>query len=242
MLILPILGAVTIDPGCAQWNNDVNSALGEAVSIANYAASVWQSRPTRPGTLLQDMLGASSEDDQDTLTFAQTWFQKAAAAGSDNLVIYCSDTHLNNIAPGKFRDPQNGNSQVTIGNSNTACGGALRAFAYPASGRNAIVLCSDSGNGALRSYHSPTFGQWNTGGDFRLVNSGSINTFGVYLSYKILHELFHCADFQQFPARLPSGIAERYEYGEITGGVSADDRRHNADSMALLGCGEFLKL
>ena len=129
--------------------------------------------------------------------FIAAWFQNAAAAGSDNLVIYCSDTHLNNIAPGKFRDPQNGNSQVTIGNSNTACGGALRAFAYPASGRNAIVLCSDSGNGALRSYHSPTFGQWNTGGDFRLVNSGSINTFGVYLSYKILHELFHCASFQQ---------------------------------------------
>ena len=129
--------------------------------------------------------------------FIAAWFQKAAAAGSDNLVIYCSDTHLNNLAPGKFRDPRNGNSQVTIGNSNTACGGALRAFAYPASGRNAIVLCSDSGNGALRTYHSPTFGQWNTGGDFRLVNFGSINTFGVYLSYKILHELFHCADFQQ---------------------------------------------
>lgn len=72
ILILPSLGAVNIDPGCAQWNNDVNSALGEAVSIANYAANVWQSRPTRPGTLLQDILGASSEDDEDTLTFAQS--------------------------------------------------------------------------------------------------------------------------------------------------------------------------
>ena len=30
----------------------------------------------------------------------------------------------------------------------------------------------------------------------------------------------------------------RYEYGQITGGVSADDRQHNADSMALLGCGK----
>ncbi|KAL8793709.1 MAG: hypothetical protein Q9195_003650 [Heterodermia aff. obscurata] len=202
-------GAVTVDPGCAQWNDDVNSALSEAVSIANYAANVWQSRPTRPGTLLQDMLGASSEDDQTTLSFAQTWFQNAAGAGSNNLVIYCTDSHLNNIAPGKFRDPDNGYAQVTIGSSNTACGGNLRAFSYPVAGRNVIVLCSDSGNGALRTYHSPTFGQWNTQGDFRQVNSGNLNTFGVYLSYKILHELFHCASFQQFPARLPSGINER---------------------------------
>lgn len=64
--------AVTVDPGCAQWIDDVNSALSEAVSIANYAANVWQSRTTRPGTLLQDMLGASSEDDQTTLSFAQS--------------------------------------------------------------------------------------------------------------------------------------------------------------------------
>ena len=79
---LIVHGAVTIDPGCAQWNDDVNSALSEAVSIANYAANVWQSRPTRPGTLLQDMLGASSEDDETTLSFAQSksaW-QKSNAA------------------------------------------------------------------------------------------------------------------------------------------------------------------
>ena len=69
---LTVHGAVTVDPGCAQWNGDVNSALAEAVSIANYAANVWQSRATRPGTLLQDMLGASNEDDQTTLSFAQS--------------------------------------------------------------------------------------------------------------------------------------------------------------------------
>ena len=80
-------GAVTVDPGCAQWNDDVNSALSEAVSIANYAANVWQSRPTRPGTLLQDMLGASSEDDQATLSFAQSKFawQKSNVKVSSNM-------------------------------------------------------------------------------------------------------------------------------------------------------------
>ena len=72
LLALIVHGAVTVDPGCAQWNADVNSALSEAVSIAEYAANVWQIRPTRPGTLLQDMLGASSEDDQTALSYAQS--------------------------------------------------------------------------------------------------------------------------------------------------------------------------
>lgn len=69
-LTLSVRG-VTIDPGCAAWDPKINEALNEAVSIANYGTTRWQGRPLpRPGTLLQDMLGAPNEDDETTLNFA----------------------------------------------------------------------------------------------------------------------------------------------------------------------------
>lgn len=73
LFALSIRGQATIDQNsCTGYANDVNSALNEAISIANFASTRWQGRPTpRPGTLLQDMLGAPNEDDQATLSFAQ---------------------------------------------------------------------------------------------------------------------------------------------------------------------------
>lgn len=140
------------------------------------------------------------------------WFGRAASAVNSNLKIYCGDSHLNFLAAGKFRDPQNGNAQVSVGSSNTACGGTLRAFAYSATPSNVIVLCSDSDNGALRPSTRVTINTWNIGGDFRL-NTRGIDTFGNYLSYKILHELFHCASFQQcMSIPYSSPMAGRHTY------------------------------
>lgn len=54
-----------------KWFGDLDDALTEAQDIASYAQTRWQGRPTpRPGTLLQDMLGASSEDDATLQTAA----------------------------------------------------------------------------------------------------------------------------------------------------------------------------
>ena len=184
------------------------------------------------------------------LTILLAWFSRAADTSS--LVIHCSDTYLNRINNGFYRDPTNGNAQVSTGQNPTACGGALRAFAYPAGTLNVIVLCSDSANGALGGTVHPTFANWRDGGNLLITPAAGalgIDFFAQYLSYKFLHEMMHCANFQQFPAQLPSGIGERYAFqgitghapgGAVGGGPGANDRQHNADSMALLGCGWFL--
>lgn len=151
-----------------------------------------------------------------------------------------------------------------------ACGGVLQGFEYTFDGTNkgnVIVLCTDWNGGALKSAMETTFGGWRVKGDLRRSAAGKpagpnnapagLDFFNQVLSYKILHELMHATNEGQFPGRLPDlvnnqRIKELYSYFMITGkpvgtkpdsgAPSINNRRHNADSMALLACGWYLPL
>ncbi|KAI4193441.1 MAG: hypothetical protein LQ350_008319 [Teloschistes chrysophthalmus] len=248
---IPLAFAASISGDCDEWFEDVLDAVTEARDIAAYAATRWSGRPIpRPGTLLGDMLGSNGEDDEALLNTAARWFQAAVtAADSDNTLIHCQDTHLKPIGTtGRFVD--NGN-QVATGQTGNACGGKLRGFQYDNSNPNTgittkiILLCSDSDNGALKAYKTTQINNWNDAGDLRKVAGPKtsiglgINYFASSLSYMILHELMHAADNRQFPAQLPGGMKEAYGYQAIVG-LSSSDKQSNADSYALLGCGEYI--
>ncbi|KAI4102632.1 MAG: hypothetical protein L6R37_004288 [Teloschistes peruensis] len=248
---IPSAFAVSISEDCDDWFSDVDDALTEARDIAAYAATRWSGRPIpRPGTLLGDMLGSNGEDDETVLNTAAHWFQEAVtAADSPNTLIHCKDTHLKPIGTtGRFVD--NGN-QVATGQTGNACGGKLRGFQYDDNNPNTgittkiILLCSDSDNGALKAYKAGQINDWNQLGNLAKVAGPKattglgINYFASSLSYMILHELMHAADNRQ--SQLPGGMKEAYGYQAIVG-LSPSDKQSNADSYALLGCGEYSRI
>ena len=63
--------ALTIDPSCDDFHGlfeSVDTAAAEALDMADYAARRAASTQfPRPGTTMQDLLGATSEDDADLL-------------------------------------------------------------------------------------------------------------------------------------------------------------------------------
>lgn len=139
------------------------------------------------------------------------WLGAARDAASGNVVIHCSDNYLStiNVVTGVYRDNTRpgtfGAPRVQIPRSNgggwtsNACGGRLRAFAYPFEGGKVIVLCSDSNSGALRAPKENSLDNFRTGGAFMAENLSAIgiNIFQQFLSYMILHELMHVADERQ---------------------------------------------
>lgn len=78
LLGLVLLCAVTlssarllVDGDCGSASKSMGDAATEAVNIATYASLRFNAVPSpRPGTLLQDMLGARDEDDVDTANVA----------------------------------------------------------------------------------------------------------------------------------------------------------------------------
>ncbi|KAL8741556.1 MAG: hypothetical protein Q9190_005847 [Brigantiaea leucoxantha] len=185
--------------------------------MADYASkrAIQDSPYQRKGTLLQDLLGASSEDDADALSLVRQSLGAARDVASANVppnsgvIIHCTDSYLTAIDPttGVYRDNTRGSVRVQVsrrpGYTNNACGGQLRAFEYSFSGGNVIVLCSDWDGGALPASTHNSIEGWRTAGNLKdaTVNTG-INVFEQYLSYKILHELMHAANDRQCRLRL----------------------------------------
>ncbi|KAI4162671.1 MAG: hypothetical protein LQ342_003717 [Letrouitia transgressa] len=198
----------------------IQEAMPNAIAMADYASkrAIQDSSYQRKGTLLQDLFGASSEDDANALSLARQWFGAARDVASANtapdsgLIIHCTDNYLTTIdaATGVYRDNTRGSVRVQVarrqGYTNNACGGQLRAFEYSFSGGNVIVLCSDWEGGALPASTDNSIEGWRTLGNLKSASeSTGINIFERYLSYKILHELMHAANDRQFPAALPDG-------------------------------------
>ncbi|KAK3207700.1 hypothetical protein GRF29_96g78560 [Pseudopithomyces chartarum] len=216
------------------------------------------------GTLLQDLVGAPSERDQETLVHVASSFQAAlSATGSaeDNgigVIIHCNDNHLRYPTSGfsgVYFDTSEGRQAQVRMNRGPApgrtgpCGDNLRAFAYPYSRSDgmsgaAIVLCSIGAGSAFES--SDKAGEvslWRKQGNLSQSPEG-LNTLGRYLSYMIIHELMHA-----IPASLPDSKAEIYGYvaiaghniGEVGGNPpSRNDRLHNADSFAFLAMAWYM--
>ncbi|KAL8798754.1 MAG: hypothetical protein Q9182_006415 [Xanthomendoza sp. 2 TL-2023] len=241
----------------------LREAIPNAIAMADYATKRAVEDPgpyPRKGNLLQDMLGASDENDANALSLARQWLGAARDVASANtapdvgLTIHCSDKYLNLIdaSTGVYRDNTRGGVRVQTGYQPNACGGKLRAFQYSFGAGNVIVLCSDWAGGAIPASIGNSIEGWRSQGDLTIepLKKVGINFFERYLSYKILHELMHCASGGQFPAALPDGnVGELYGYAKITGhavnttgsgGPSANNRQHNADSFALLACGKLL--
>ncbi|RDL40227.1 uncharacterized protein BP5553_00206 [Venustampulla echinocandica] len=219
-----------------QLGNDlarhVSLATLEAQSIAMYMAKKALMGP-RVGNLMQDLLGAPSEDDSETLAWIGTSVTNIIAAmnvpstnegGGTGLIIKCTDSHLTPIDPlrGIFRDKKRKNVRVQVPrigtlNPQTACGYGLQGFTYGYPGGQVIVLCSDSPWGAAKVYNEVTLNKWRHAGDLRLnplVISKGVDGMAGALSVKLLHELFHVGGiaFQQaggtgtpnqFPGTLP---------------------------------------
>ena len=81
-----------------------------------------------------------------------------------------------------------------------ACGGWIKAFTYAAGGQQVIILCSDSGRGALKSSFTLPLDGWRTQGNLQtlqVVNNKGVDFLGMFLSTTILHELMHAASFAQ---------------------------------------------
>ncbi|KAF4633921.1 hypothetical protein G7Y89_g4195 [Cudoniella acicularis] len=215
--------------------NHVSVATLEAQSIALYMAKKALVGP-RVGNLMQDLLGAPSEDDPETLAQIATAVTNIIAAmnvpstnegNSLGLIITCTDAHLTPIdsTNGIFRDIKRGGVRVQVPrigtvNPQTACGFGLQGFAYGYPGGQVIVLCSDTEWGAAKVYNEVTLNKWRLAGDLRsnplVINKGVDGLAGA-LSVKILHELFHVGGFfvQQggpfgttnpFPAVLPEQV------------------------------------
>ncbi|KAI4244111.1 MAG: hypothetical protein L6R40_003095 [Gallowayella cf. fulva] len=241
----------------------IREAMPNAIAMADYATKRAVQDPgpyPRKGNLLQDMLGASDENDSEALGLTRQWLGAARDVASANtapgvgLVIHCSDKYLSLIdsSTGVYRDNTRGGVRVQTGYSPNACGGKLRAFQYSFGAGNVIVLCSDWAGGALSASVGNSIDSWRDRGNLAIddLKGVGINFFERYLSYKLLHELMHCASGRQFPAELPDGrVGELYGYAKITGhavgatgsgGPSAANRQHNADSFALLACGWYL--
>lgn len=148
------------------------------------------------------------------------WFENVVDAASvpspGGIVIHCSDAYLNptDAANRKYIDAERGNTVVIapappagITPTNNACGGFVKAFTYAAGGQQVIVLCSDSGKGALKSSLA-SLDQFRTSGNLKneqLVQAKGLNALGMYLSTMILHELMHAASFaEQLKALQPA--------------------------------------
>ena len=66
-----LIHSVSLADDCTQWFSDVDTAVTEARDMASFAQTRWESfSPPWPGSLLQDMLGAGTEDDSDILQVA----------------------------------------------------------------------------------------------------------------------------------------------------------------------------
>ncbi|KAL8677628.1 MAG: hypothetical protein Q9186_005963 [Xanthomendoza sp. 1 TL-2023] len=185
----------------------IREAMPNAIAIADYATkrAVEDSGPyPRKGNLLQDMLGASDENDSNALSLARRAARDVASANTApdvGLTIHCSDKYLSLIDPttGVHRDNTRGGVRVATGYSPNACGGKLRAFQYSFGAGNVIVLCSDWAGGALPASKGNSIDSWRSQGDLTIesLKKVGINFFERYLSYKILHELMHCASGSQ---------------------------------------------
>jgi hypothetical protein len=122
-------------------------------------------------------------------------------------LIHCSDAHLQSVNPltRQYADIIDGTSYTVYapritGSTPTsnACGGAIKAFTYPAGGQVIIILCSDGAQGALKSSYSTSITQWRTEGNLKeieLTKDNGLDALGMYLSTMILHELMHAASF-----------------------------------------------
>ncbi|KAL8662635.1 MAG: hypothetical protein Q9168_008230, partial [Polycauliona sp. 1 TL-2023] len=163
--------------------------------MADYATKIARQDSPYPrlGNILQDMLGAASENDASVLNTARQWFGAARDVASGNVVIHCSDTYLSTIDSnaGVYRDNTRqgtlGGPRVQIPKSSGAtagaCGGRLRAFAYPFEGGNVIVLCSDSPIGALLASTSNSLDPYRRGGAFGQVDKDN----GIGLNAGTVH-------------------------------------------------------
>ncbi|KAF2791922.1 hypothetical protein K505DRAFT_376414 [Melanomma pulvis-pyrius CBS 109.77] len=213
----------------------------------------------REGTLLQDLLNASKEDDNFKTCLTNElhtgWFAQARLEIAKlTIVIHCDDKHLTKTDGRKdlYFDNSNGRqARVQVLNhatrKPTACGGVMRAFAYEfkdkATGKragDAIVLCSDAG-GALTAADKDTDLKFWRDKDLRSMEQG-LDFFNRFLSYMLLHELMHVTDHSQCKHEL-------YGYKEITGnavgqtgasGPASLVRLHNADSYAFLACAWYM--
>ncbi|KAF2175308.1 hypothetical protein K469DRAFT_756291 [Zopfia rhizophila CBS 207.26] len=264
--VVAFAAGYTIDPkSCTgDYKSRVQEAMDEVSSMVTYAEkrAAQKSPYKRQGTLLQDLLNASDEDDAYVLTQVRSWFSQVKGTVADkDVVIHCDDKHLTK-ADGRndlyYDNSNNRQARVQVLNSanrkSNACGGIQRAFEYPfldkttgRTGGKAIVLCSDSSVGALKAADADKDLAFWRDKDLRSVSRG-VDFFGRFLSYMILHELMHATDGKQFPVN-PGGQAELYGYEKITGhavGASGGEgpnslvRLHNADSYALLACGWYM--
>ncbi|KAL8812593.1 MAG: hypothetical protein Q9223_007252, partial [Gallowayella weberi] len=188
----------------------IREAMPNAIAIADYATKRAVDDPgpyPRKGNLLQDMLGASDENDANALGLARQWLGAARDVASANtapnvgLTIHCSDKYLTLIdaSTGVYRDNTRGGVRVATGYQRNACGGRLRAFQYSFGAGNVIVLCSDWVGGALPASIGNSIESWRSKGDLTVepLKKVGINFFERYLSYKILHELMHCTSGRQ---------------------------------------------
>ncbi|KIM98739.1 hypothetical protein OIDMADRAFT_57083 [Oidiodendron maius Zn] len=287
-LVITAIWMFSLSPNfCKAWSIDssciafpqVQAAMTEALNLVIYAKLRAANAPPRLGTSMVDLLAAPNENDPNTLEFVQTWYQNVIDAASvpspDGIVIQCTDANLTpiDLANRKYIDTKRGNKVVYAPKipgatlTDNACGGFIKAFAYPADRQQIVLLCSDSNSGALKSSYSDLLGPWRTAGDLTAltpVKEKGLDALGMYLSTMILHELMHAASmaeqlkklqFAQFPAILPDEvngqpIGEIYQYSPISGKQLGDsissgqstvnNLQHNADSMALLAASWYL--
>ncbi|KUJ23962.1 uncharacterized protein LY89DRAFT_776168 [Mollisia scopiformis] len=247
--------------------------------MAIYAQKRAYGSPLLLGTSMVDLLAAPNENDEATLAFVRTWFGNVVSAATipspGGILIHCSDAHLipTNPTSRQYLDNR-GNTVINapspppgISLTANACGGFAKGFTYQAAANQIIILCSDSGKGALISSFTPSLDNYRTSGDLRIgpgVSENGLDILGMWLSTVILHELMHAASFAQqlgtfqlgqFPATLPdmvngATVGEIYQFTPIsgkqlgastsTGQSTANNLQHNADSFALLAASWYL--
>ncbi|KAF2635010.1 hypothetical protein P280DRAFT_202755 [Massarina eburnea CBS 473.64] len=264
--LVAVVSAIKIDQkSCTKYKTQLDSAMKEVEAMVQYAEKrAADTTNKRQGSLLQDMLHASNEDDTSVLKKVQATFNEVGKTLKDNtVVIHCDDTHLTKSSATLYNDNSNGR-QASVQVLNRAdrkanlgaCGGIQRGFTYSyfdaktkkAAGE-VIILCSDGPTGALQAAN-PT----KKLGDFRnnnleVVDQG-LDMAGGFLSYMILHELMHVTDANSFPVN-PGNSEELYGYEKITGhaagaagsassGPNSITRLANADSWALLAAGWYM--